>query len=250
LRIGTPEAEEVLGEGLLQADGTLRHRIISSLNKLKVLHPDVHVDSTVIEVLLAAEIAGHYRSYQLIGPLQRRLKDEDPVLQAMRHAMEQELERIFRLMALILPATGLHDAYVGVRSSNPIVRANALEFLESTLKPELRQVLVPLLDSQVTTDERVALANRFVGAPLETPEQAVETMLGSEDAWLRSCGVYAVGALRLHGMEPVLNRFEESTDPVLKEAVRTARERLAGVGASVETHEPAPAEIDMGVGAG
>jgi AAA family ATP:ADP antiporter len=250
LRIGTPEAEEVLVQGLLQADGTLRHRIISSLNKLKVLHPDVHVDSTVIEVLLAAEIAGHYRSYQLIGPLQRRLKDEDPVLQAMRHAMEQELERIFRLMALILPATGLHDAYVGVRSSNPIVRANALEFLESTLKPELRQVLVPLLDSQVTTDERVALANRFVGAPLETPEQAVETMLGSEDAWLRSCGVYAVGALRLHGMEPVLNRFEESTDPVLKEAVRTARERLAGVGASVETHEPAPAEIDMGVGAG
>ena len=250
LRLGTPEAEEVLVQGLLQADGTLRHRIISSLNKLKVLHPDVRVDPAVIEVLLAAEIAGHYRSYQLIGPLQRRLKEEDPVLQAMRHAMEQELERIFRLMALIFPPTGLHDAYVGVRSSNPIVRANALEFLESTLKPELRQVLVPLLDSQVTTEERVALANRFVGAPLETPEQAVETMLGSEDSWLRSCGVYAVGALRLYGLEGVLNRFEESTDQVLKEAVRSARERLAGVQASAEPQEPAPADIDMGVGAG
>ena len=116
----------------------------------------------------------------------------------MRHAMEQELERIFRLMALLFPATGLHDAYVGVRSSNPIVRANALEFLDSTLKPELRQVLVPLLDSYVTTEERVALANRFVGAPLETPEQAVATMLASEDVWLRSCGIYAIGALRLH----------------------------------------------------
>ena len=250
LRIGTQEAEEVLVHGLLQADGTLRHRIISSLNKLKVLHPDVRVDSTVIEVLLAAEIAGHYRSYQLIGPLQQRLKADDPVLQGMRHAMEQELERIFRLMALILPATGLHDAYVGVRSSNPIVRANALEFLESTLKPELRQVLVPLLDSQVTTEERVAMANRLVGAPLETPEQAVETMLGSEDAWLRSCGVYAVGALRLHGMAGVLNQFDDSTDPVLQEAVRSARERLAGVSAQAETQEPAPADIDMGVGAG
>lgn len=250
LRIGTPEAEEVLVQGLLQADGTLRHRIISSLNKLKVLHPDVRVDPAVIEVLLAAEIAGHYRSYQLIGPLQRRLKEDDAVLQAMRHAMEQELERIFRLMALIFPATGLHDAYVGVRSANPIVRANALEFLESTLKPELRQVLVPLLDSQVTTDERVALANRFVGAPLETPEQAVETMLGSEDSWMRSCGVYAVGALRLYGLEGVLNRFEESSDLVLKEAVRSARERLAGVPASAEPQEPAPADIDMGVGAG
>jgi hypothetical protein len=239
-------------QGLLQADGTLRHRIIASLNKLKVLHPDVRVDPGVIEVLLAAEIAGHYRSYQLIAPLQQRLKEDDPVLQGMRHAMEQELERIFRLMALIFPATGLHDAYVGVRSANRIVRANALEFLESTLKPELRQILVPLLDSQVTTQERVALANRFVGAPLETPEQAVETMLGSEDSWLRSCGVYAVGALRLHAMEGVLERFGESADPVLQEAVRSARERLAGVSvaASAETQEPTPADIDMGVGAG
>jgi AAA family ATP:ADP antiporter len=250
LRIGTEEAERVLVEGLLQADGTLRHRVIASLNKLKVLHPDVRVESSVIEVLLAAEIAGHYRSYQVLGPLQERLKEEDPVLQAMRHAMEQELERIFRLMALLFPATGLHDAYVGVRSSNAMVRANALEFLESTLKPELRQVLVPVLDAQVTTEERVALANRVVGAPLETPEQAVETMLASEDAWLRSCGVYAIGALRLHAFEPELRRLESSPDVVLQDAVRAARERLAGETAAAETQEPAPSDMAVGVGAG
>jgi hypothetical protein len=240
----------VLVEGLLQADGTLRHRVIASLNKLKVLHPEVRVDSGAIDVLLAAEIAGHYRSYQVIGPLQARLKEHDSVLEAMRHAMEQELERIFRLMALRFPATGLHDAYVGVRSSNPIVRANALEFLESTLKPELRHVLVPLLDSHVTIPERVALANRFVGAPLETPEQAVETMVASEDVWLQSCGVYAIGALRLHGMEGTLDRFEKASDPVLQDAVRSARERLAGEPAAAETQEPVPSDMDLGVGAG
>jgi AAA family ATP:ADP antiporter len=250
LRIGTAEAEQVLVGGLLQADGTLRHRVIASLNKLKVLHPDVRVDPGVIEVLLAAEIAGHYRSYQVIGRLQTRLKEEDSVLQALRHAMEQELERIFRLMALLFPATGLHDAYVGVRSSNPIVRANALEFLDSTLKPELRQVLVPLLDSYVTTEERVALANRLVGAPLETPEQAVETMLASEDLWLRSCGVYAIGALRLHDLEPALERFESSSDAVLKDAVRSARERLTGEAIVAETQEPVPSDMGVGVGAG
>ena len=250
VRIGTAQAEQVLVEGLLQADGTLRHRVIASLNKLKVLHPDVRVDTGVIEVLLAAEIAGHYRSYQVLGPLQGRLKPDDPVLEAMRHAMEQELERIFRLMALVFPSTGLHDAYVGVRSANPIVRANALEFLDSTLRPELRQVLVPLLDSHVTTEERVALANRIVGAPLETPEQAVETMLSSEDVWLRSCGVYAIGALRLHNLEGALGRFEDSSDAVLRDAVRSARERLAGETAAADTHEPAPSDMDLGVGAG
>ena len=250
LRIGTPEAEEVLVDGLLQADGTLRHRVIASLNKLRVLHPDIRVESGVIEVLLAAEIAGHYRSYQVMGPLRSRLKEDDPVLEAMRHAMEQELERIFRLMALLFPATGLHDAYVGVRSSNPIVRANALEFLDSTLKPELRQVLVPLLDSTVTTEERVALADRFVGAPLETPEQAVETMLESEDVWLQSCGIYAIGALRLPGFDSTLVRFEASADNVVREAARSSRARLAGQKGIVETHVPAPSEMNLGVGAG
>ena len=120
VRIGTAEAEQALIGSLLQADVTLRHRVIASLNKLRVLHPEVPLDPSTINLLLAAEIAGHYRSYQVLGPLRERLKEDDPVLQAMEHAMEQELDRIFRLMALLLPHVGLHDAYVGLRSSDEL----------------------------------------------------------------------------------------------------------------------------------
>jgi AAA family ATP:ADP antiporter len=250
VRIGTSDAQQVLLDSVLQGDATLRHRIISSLNKVHAAHPDVKLDANVLELLLAAEIVGHYRSYQVLGPLRAQLKDDDAVLEAMRHSMEQELERIFRLMALLLPLTGLHDAYVGVRSANPIVRANALEFLDNVLKPELRQLLVPLLDSHVTIEERIALANRLVGAPLDSTEQAVATLLGSEDAWLRSCAVYAVGALQLHGLASTLSRFDTATDPVLRETVRIARRRLAGEIEPPEAHAPAPAEMDPGVGAG
>src|SRR5688572_32249941 len=104
-------------------------------------------------------------------------------------------------MALLFPQTGLHDAYVGVRSSNTAVRADALEFLENVLKPELRHVLVPLLDSHVTLDERIELANRMVGAPLENAQQAIATMLASEDPWLKSCAISAIGTLQLRSEE-------------------------------------------------
>jgi AAA family ATP:ADP antiporter len=250
VRIGSAAAEQVLVDSLLHADVTLRHRVVSSLNKLRVIHPEVRIESSTIELLLAAEIAGHYRSYQVLGPLQHHLKDDDPVLEAMRASMEQELERIFRLMALLYPQTGLHDAYVGVRAANPIVRANALEFLDNVLKPELRQVLVPVLDSQVSIEERIVLADRIVGAPVETSEEAVATLLASEDAWLRSCAVYAVGTLQLHGLEEEIRRFETSPDPVLQASVRTARRRLSGEGAPSVTQEPAPADMDIGVGVG
>jgi AAA family ATP:ADP antiporter len=250
VRIGTREAEQVLVESLLQQDVTLRHRVVASLNKLRLVHPDLRIDPHAIEVLLAAEIAGHYRSYQVLGPLQAQLKEDDPVLQAMHHSMEQEIERIFRIMALLFPHIGLHDAYVGVRSSNPIVRANSLELLDNVLRPELRHVLVPLLDSQVTQAQRIELANRLVGAPLETPEQSIATLLASEDSWLRSCAAYAVGAMQLHALEPDLARLEQSGDPAVQEIAREARQRLAGEAEPTVPQQPPPADMGIDVGAG
>jgi AAA family ATP:ADP antiporter len=251
LRIGTAEAEQALVSSLLESDGTVRHRVIASLNKFRAARPDVRIDPSVLELLLAAEIAGHYRSYQVLGPLEAQLKRDDAVIDALRHSMEQELERIFRLMALLLPQAGLHDAYVGVRSSNPTVRANALEFLDNVLKPELRQVLVPLLDSQVTVAERIALANRLVGAPLYTSDQAVATLLASDDPWLRSCAIQAVGTLQLRTLAPELKRYEDAADPLVREAVVAARARLAGdARALMEPQQPAPPDLDVGVGAG
>ena len=161
----------------------------------------------------------------------------------------EKAERIVRLMALIYPQEGLHDAYVGLRASNPVIRANALEFLDNVLRPELRPLLVPLLDAQVTIDERIVIADRVVGAPVETAEQAIGTLLASEDSWLRSCAVYAVGTLQLHALSGELTRFEETGDDALRESVKAARRRLAGE-AAVAPQEPAPPDLGMGVGAG
>ena len=80
VRIGTVEAEQVLIGSMLHADPTLRHRVIASLNKLRTVHPEVKLDPAAVELLLAAEIVGHYRSYQVLGPLQERLRPGDQVL--------------------------------------------------------------------------------------------------------------------------------------------------------------------------
>jgi HEAT repeat protein len=246
VRIGTPLAQEVLIGCLLEADVTLRHRVIASLNKLHDAHPDVRIDEQLVEVVLAAEIAGHYRSYQVLGPLREQLKEDDSVLQALDTSMEQELERIFRLMGLIFQGQALHDAYFGLRSTSATVRANALEYLDNVLKPELRRLLVPLLDSQVSVDERIALANQIVGAPLETAEQSIATLLASGDPWLKSSAVYAVGALRLQNLEAELHKLEWAADPALREHVQVALSRLS---AESDTTEAAvPAGMSGGVG--
>src|SRR5581483_11518346 len=115
-------------------------------------------------------------------------------------------ERIFRLLGLLYPNQDLHSAYYGLQSKNPTVHDNALEFLDNILKPELRQLLVPLVDGQVTVGQRAALAARLVRANVSTTEEAVTALVCSDDSWLTACRAYAIGTLGLQSLEPYLNQ--------------------------------------------
>jgi AAA family ATP:ADP antiporter len=157
LRIGTPAAAAALGEALLEPDLTLRFHVISALNKLQETRRDLVLDRQTIDAVMIAELMGHYRSYQLLGAQGGVAND------ALQKAMAHELERIFRLMKLLSPKLDLKEAYAGARSSDAVMHANALEFLDNTLSPEMRVLIVPLLDSEVTVAERVKLADRFLG---------------------------------------------------------------------------------------
>ena len=233
-QIGTHAAGAALMENLLQADAMLRFRILSALNKLRQSHPEIAVDVQMVETVLAAEIMGHYRSYQILGTVAgpssapaARDADEDPVARALRESMNQEVERIFRLLLLLYPQYDFHSAHVGLQSQSPKVHANALEFLDNVLKPSLRSVLVPLLDGDISVEERVQLANRMVGAKVETREDAVAALVGSDDPWLKSCGAYAVGTLGLKSLEHFLDECLTHPDPLLRETARWAKLRLA-----------------------
>jgi AAA family ATP:ADP antiporter len=157
LRIGSPAAAVALAEDLLQVDLVLRFRIISALNKLHETRRNLTLDRQALETGLTAELMGHYRSYQLLGGL-GGVPDA-----ALKHSMDHELERIFRLLKLLFPSIDLQNAYTGVQSSDPRTRANALEFLDNTLDVRMRSLLVPLIDSEVTVAERVRLADRYLG---------------------------------------------------------------------------------------
>jgi len=226
--IGTPYAAQALHENLLEPDTSLRFKIISALNKLQRSHPDIRLDHQLLETVLAAEILGHYRSYQILHALELQApSSKDPVHSALDESMQQELERIFRLLSLLFPQLEFHSVYVGLQSQNKTVHDNALEFLENVLKSQLRSMLVPLLDGRVSPKERADLANRLVHAKIENREQAIIALVLSEDPWLKSCGAYAIGSLGMFALEKELDRCLEHQDPLLRETARAAKIRLA-----------------------
>ena len=140
--------------------------------------------------------------------------------------MQQELERISRLLGLLYPHLDIHSAYLGLQSKNVSVHDNALEFLDNVLKPQLREMLVPLLDGKITVHERACLAQRLVHTKIENQEQAVEALVTCDDPWLRSCGAYAIGTFGIRSLEGELNRCLNDADPLLRETARAAKLRL------------------------
>ena len=226
LRIATPRAISVLMANLLDADTVLRFRILSALNKLQAADHALPIDTRLIETVLAAEIMGHLRSYQIVGSIRDRLIAGDSVRQALEHSMTQEVERIFRLLKLLYPSIEFHSAYFGAQSDNRKVHDDALEYLENVLQPPLRGLIVPLLDREVPNDARVALAARVLGTEIRSDEEAVELLALSPEPWLRSCAAYAIGALGLTHLTPTLDKWMSDEDPLLREAARQARIRL------------------------
>jgi len=225
--IGTQAAEIVLMDNLLVPDTALRQRIIAALNKIHQQHPELQLDRDMIETVLLAEITGHLRSYQILGILGVSLESDDTVVRTLRESMTHEVERIFRLLRLMFPHVDFHSAHFGLQSSSRTVHDNALEFLDNILKPQFRNLLVPLLDKDVSIQERVALANKNVGLKVESREEAVAALVGSEDPWLKSCGAYAVGMLGLRTLEGELDKCLTHPDVLLQETARQAKRRLA-----------------------
>ena len=180
-RVATVEAEQLLVEYLLDVDPVLRLRAVSALNKLRQQNGDRRLENELVETVLAAEILGHYRSYQLLGRLSDGQAASDRTRARVKESMDDELERIFRLMKLLLPEHDLHSAYFGLQSGNAAMHANALEFLEHALPPRFRTLLLPLIDSEVSLEQRITIADRMVGATHETSEQALAAFAASDE---------------------------------------------------------------------
>ena len=204
----------------------MRFLILSSLNKLREAHPGLELDVLMLESVLAAEIMGHYRSYQILETLGGSLDSHSPVSSAMRESMQQEVERVFRLLTLLHPGYDFHSAYVGLQSTSAVVHDNALEFLDNVLKPALRNTLVPLLDSEVSISERARLGSRLCHTGVESREAAVAELVSSDDPWLKACGAYAIGTLGLTSLLAQLEACLNHPDPLLRETARQAKVRL------------------------
>jgi AAA family ATP:ADP antiporter len=234
-RIGTAEAAQALGSSLIQSDPEVRYEMIKALNKIHARHPDRMGAAAEISRMLDYELLAYYRSFQILAALDapngnspaKAAKCNRLVIQAVRERMEQELERVFRLLGLIYPSADVHNSYLSLTSHRPQLQANALEVLEHLLPSDLYRRLAAVADPESTTEGRLERVRRLCRTGVDSGPEALRILLHSGDGWLCACALHTIGRARLGELESEVSALSHN-EPLVDEIWTWASGRLNG----------------------
>jgi CheY-like chemotaxis protein len=236
-KIASPESASVLGHALAQSDPGLRFDVLRALNKVREKDPGLLPLDVDFADMINLELMGYLRSFQILAafgtatpeiPVRgSRHSSELLFRRALLERMDQELERIFRLLALIYSSRDIHNAFVGITSRQARLEANALEVLEHMLHPELYRRLANVLDPEIGIRERLDFARQFCRIGVHSRAEALRILLHSEDRWMRVCALYAIGGLRIRELGPEIEGLSRDADPLLAETAIWTLSRLA-----------------------
>lgn len=235
-RIGTVQAVAMLAGSMVQSDPELRYEVIKALNKINTRNPGMLPAGTDIPHMLDYELLGYYRSFQIVAAL--AMQDGMPsataqplVAAAVRERMEQEFERVFRLLSLLYPSRDVYNAYIGLTSHRPQLQANALEVVEHLLPSDLYRRVITGVDPDSSPAHRLQFAQRLCHSRVTSPTEALRILLHSGDSWLCACALHMAGQAGLTELSEDVRRVAHD-DPLLDHTWKAAGCRLGIIEAS------------------
>jgi hypothetical protein len=234
-RIGTEQAAQALSGSLIQSDPDVRYEVIKALNQIRMRHPERISGMEEISRMLDYELLAYYRSFQILGALDAPNGNSSAeirtcnrlVTHAVRERMEQELERVFRLLSLIYPSVDVHNSYLSLTSHRPQLQANALEVLEHMLPGELYRRLAAVTDPEHSAEGRLQRVQRLCQAGVASTPEALRILLHSGDGWLCACALHTIGLARLVEMKSEVSAMVHE-DSLLEKTWHWTSSRLNG----------------------
>lgn len=118
-------------------DEQTRAEAVRELYRRRSYLSDLDFAEEKIERILKAEI----RAY--------RKRTKQMKERAITGETQQSLERVFRLLGLLYPPADIYYAYHAITSGSLHMKANALEFLDNVLHPEIKRSLIPVIEVTV-----------------------------------------------------------------------------------------------------
>jgi len=241
--MGLQESVDVLVNQLEYPDPFVRFEIIRSLNRLRSSHPFFKFDEKFIGERILEE-AREYVSILAVFYTYTRdsvqkfstLQQEEKIYTARRnliHALEKQLdrnlERIFRLLGLKYPPQDIYNAYLGIQSSEADLRANAVEFLDSLLAPDLKRLIIPILEATIA-DTLVRQTLKLFDLKPPSEKECLTMLLSGSHNELKIHALYLIARLKDEDYLPLIKDLDLSNDSQsrLKRMCQLVEKSIAG----------------------
>lgn len=229
VHVASPASLRALAEGLPSLSRE-SHRLyaLKALGKLRRRHPRWAVPVEAVREELDAELEESYgieRQLVALRSLARDLEGGDAGAMgayawALGFQAERTIERAFRLQALLYSQKTIYFAYAGLTSGGSTYGAHALELLETVLNREDARRLIPLIDPDWSTDQRVELGRRWYPLEEREPAEDLEEVLAEAEPWLRAYAVPVAARAYPERLGPELERLAASGDPIVRRLAR------------------------------
>jgi AAA family ATP:ADP antiporter len=160
-RMGTQEAVEFLFDHFEYPDQVVRFEVLRALNYLNTNFAHLKFQKKQVMQSILEEARWYSDTLAILyAQNQRQVPEGEPFARQMALAegrsslirllegrLDRNLERIFRLLGLKYPPDEIFSIYKGIQSKQADLRTDALEFLDNLLEPNLKKVLIPLVET-------------------------------------------------------------------------------------------------------
>ncbi len=154
LEVGEPAlAIWGLRRALADSRFEVRYRCAKALAHLRTNH-ELEIEEPEVFAAIERELAveSHvWQGHRLLDPMPQ--DSDEQVLDGTQSSSSRALEHVFTLLGLTLPQGPVRIALQALHTHDRVLRATALEYLESVLPAPLRALLWPHLESALDSEE-------------------------------------------------------------------------------------------------
>lgn len=216
-------AEELLRR--LPRDRLQRHELLRLSYSIVRPRREGHLRLEIVRAPLLLEIQDCYQWWSILDSLP--IHESWLMLRAaVGEERRQALERALLLLAHAYPVRPIQTLHTAMLSASPNQLANAIEVLDELVEPDLRVLLIPLLEAGGSL-KQVEPAQGFLSLVTRSATEWCRYFLTGEDLWLAVCALSVVQRDKSVSLIPELRELLKHEQAWLKEAAFLALYRVA-----------------------
>lgn len=232
--LGNQQTVSFLFQLFEYSDFVVRQEALRSLTSLKQRYPHLKFDEKYVVHRIFAEaqlyqdtLSALYAQNQL--SVQRGDSEIETARKSLIDLLERRLdgnlERIFRLLGLKYPTDDMMNIYQGINSSKTDLRLNALEFLDNLLEPNLKKILIPIVETAMleSLSEEVI---RNLNLKIPDEYNCLRMLLRGKDTRVKLAVLYLIAQLKEPRYVPLVDQCLYSEIENVQAYAQTVREKL------------------------